>query len=115
MRHNRKRLKVIRFSEDEYLKPGYWYRPENEDSFLKMKDLGKSVVSGYFKMFPPETILDLLINGEDIWVSEYVEGWWENTKSWKQEDYDRMINSFFQGFKQGFCEMLKYGRIFKSC
>lgn len=112
MRHHKQRLNV-RVSEEQYLKPGYWYNPVNEESFLKMRDLGKSVVCQYYKMYSPEIILDLLIYGEDIWVSNFVEGWWENTKSWKQEDYDRMINSFFQGFKQGFCELLKYGRILK--
>ncbi len=88
----------------QVVEKNYWYNPENEESFLKMRDCGKNAVNDYTWRYSPETIQTFLEDG-DIWVSNHVEGWWENTKNWKQEDYDRMREEFNKGFREGLYEL----------
>ena len=96
----------------QVVEKNYWYNPENEDSFLKMRDCGKNAVSDYNKMYSPETVLTFLKDG-DIWISNHVEGWWENTKTWNQKDYDKMVEEFYKGFREGLYELIKISGMFK--
>ena len=82
-----------------------WNNSKREqEMFSKMRDCGKKSVYELHKRFDIESIQDLL-ESNDIYPVNFVEGWEENSKHWNQKEYDRMKEEFFKGFKDGLQEL----------
>ena len=112
MKHKNRRLN-IREWEEQYHRPGnYWNNPVKEQSFLKMRRCGKESVYNLHKRFSTREILELL-EMNDIYPVNFVDGWKENSEHWNQEQYDRMKKEFFKGFKEGLYELIKINGMFK--